>query len=125
MAFEEFRTKNIKNSQLKNPCVAILKSGTISFNTACYEKYFKDVLRIIFFYDRERKIIGIKPAQKKLANSYILRKDRATPSGGQVSARSFLKSFVEIDYEKQGTKHYEVVWNFEENLLEVYLEKGG
>lgn len=120
MAFEEFKAKKI---QMTSPYAAILKSGSISINTACYKEYFKDVSHIIFLYDRERKTIGIRPAQKEQANSYAIRKNRPTGGGGSMAASAFLKSFVEIDYEKQGTKQYEVSWNREENLLEVYLDR--
>lgn len=120
MAFEEFKAKKI---QLTSPYAAILKSGSISINTACYDKYFKDVSHIIFLYDRERKVIGIRPAQKELTHSYAIRKNRDTGGGGSVAATAFLKSFVKINYEKQGTKQYEVSWNSEENLLEVYLDR--
>jgi hypothetical protein len=120
MAFEEFKAKKI---QMTSPYAAILKSGSISLNTACCDEYFKDVSHIIFLYDRERKTIGIRPAQKELANSYAIRKNRPTGGGGSVAASAFLKSFVKIDCEKHGTKQYEVSWNGEENLLEVYLDR--
>jgi len=120
MAFEEFKAKKI---QMTSPYAAILKSGSISINTACYDQYFKDVSHIIFLYDRERKTIGMRPAQKEQANAYAIRKNRATGGGGSVAATAFLKSFVKIEYEKQGTKQYEVSWNGEENLLEVYLDR--
>jgi len=120
MAFEEFKAKKV---QLKTPYVSILRSGNIGLNSACYKKYFKDYKRIVFFYDRERKVIGIKPTEKELPNSYTIRKNRAIGGGGNVAANSFLKSFVGIDYEKHGSKGYEVSWNDDEALLEVYLDR--
>jgi len=120
MAFEEFKAKKI---QMKSPYVSILKSGSISLNTACYDQYFKDVSKIIFLYDRERNVIGIRPTHKEETNSYAIRRNRETGGGGSVAASAFLKSFVGIDYEKQGTKPYEVSWNSEEKLLEVYLDR--
>ena len=119
MAFEEFKAKKI---QLKTPFVSILKSGNIGMNSSCYKKYFKGFSQVIFLYDRERKVIGIRPEKKESANSYSIRKTRAT-SGGNVAANAFLKSFVGIDYEKHGSKGYEVSWNNDENLLEVYLDR--
>lgn len=120
MAFEEFKAKKV---QLKTPFVSILRSGNIGVNSACYKKYFKDYTYIVFFYDRERRIIGIKPVEKELPNSYSIRRNRAGGGSGNVAASAFLKSFVGIDYNKQGSKGYEVSWNDDEGLLEVYLDR--
>lgn len=116
MAFEKFERKG----RASRPIIGIGRHGTITINDICYDKYFKDATCVSFYYDRERKIVGIKPEKKENNAAYPLRKQ---PKGGAVvSGRGFLRYF---DIELNKSIRFTPRWNAQFELVEVDIGKNG
>jgi len=70
MGFEEF---DKRMSPLgKNPTVTIQKRGTISLNRPAH-KLMGEPVAVVLLYDREARVIGLKPTEEDAPNAYVLR----------------------------------------------------
>ena len=117
MGFEKFTAKSrpVKDKAM----VSILKGGQFGINQVCYQKYLKDYKKIIFYYDRERNTIGIKPTNESVIEAYDIRLGR----GGNlanVSGTAFMK-YYKIEHKE--SRAYMAAWNDEEKLVEVDLNQ--
>ena len=118
MGFEKFVMKSVRTDE---PMVSIHKDGIIGVNRACYLNYLSNYKLVTLFYDRERRIIGIKPTNtKKIGETYLVRTSR-DGTIIKISAGAFLKYF-NIDYTE--SKSFVARWNEEEGLVEVDLTQG-
>jgi len=114
MGFELFTAKK---STSRSPTVAILKGGGMFFNSAFYENFLSKNKYINLYYDKERKLIGIKPTDKCEPYSYPI-KANAQKTGCSISAVSFCNLY-KINFDK--TRRFSVAWNPELQLVEVKL----
>jgi len=114
MTFKKFSRKSITRG--KEPMIAILKTGNFWINGFCRQKFLKDYEYVMFFYDEEKKIIGIKPSSED-EDAYRIR-EVPRGKGVLVSGSAFLKYF-KIDYKK--TRRFKVSWDDENKLLKINL----
>ena len=114
MPFEEFT----KNRPIKDtPTISILKQGLIGISQVCYNKYFKNYEYIILMFDKENKVIGLKPTNEAKSNAYKIHPKRDGRLV-QISGMAFLK-YYNIPHDE--TKVYTCEWNEEEKLIEVKI----
>ena len=118
MAYEEF-TK--KGGQAKHGVfVSITPQKTLILSHDCHERFFKGCNAIIFFYDPERKCIGLKPLKESEERSYSIRVTRKTSNIYVITANAFLHHYG-IDYSER--RKYEPTWNEAEGVVEIDLNK--
>lgn len=113
-----------RRSSSREPSIAILKNGNIYINNACLDKYIGDNRFVNLFFDKEKRIIGIKPTSKKDIYSYpvtISMKNEKSASGCVISAVSFCKNYS-IEF-KNETKKYPVTWNDIDKLIVASLQE--
>ena len=117
MGFVEFDGKRIQSGN--NPRVTILKTGLFGINKVCYEQYFKNYEYVVFSYDNERNVIGLRPTHEDTKKTYTIRSSR---KGTMViiSATAFL-NFFRIKHEVSTA--YSIIWNDKEKLVEVDLNQ--
>ncbi|NQS89157.1 hypothetical protein HQ584_05150 [Patescibacteria group bacterium] len=117
MAYLQFHRK--EGRMRRGDYITIAKNGTFRVSSDCYEKYFIGFKSVMFYYDKDRKSIGIKPMEEASADSYDIRvTTRENSKSVTITGISFLKYFG-VDYSK--TSKYEPKWNDEEKLLEIDL----
>jgi hypothetical protein len=104
MAFEEFI---IKGSTIRDAAIGIERSGKMNINTRCYQKYFKGFDYVVLFFDREKKMVGLKPTKVPTKNTYAIKLNKGLTLGS-INARTFLKHF-EIDHKE--AKKYQANWD--------------
>jgi len=118
MAFEEFKKKG---SQARHGAfISITPQKTLILSHDCHEQFFKECKAVIFFYDRERKRIGIKPLKESQERSYSIRVTRKSSNIYVITANAFLNHY-QIDYSER--RKYEPRWNEKEGLVEIDLNK--
>jgi len=118
MAFERFEAA--KMVRLADPAVSILKNGGFGFNQAFCIRYLNEHDHIHLYYDRENKVIGIKPVPKGFKDAIKVRRI----SGGKsatLSARPFF-TYFDIKHNTEKTESYKVSWNEEKGLIEIPLK---
>jgi hypothetical protein len=117
MAFEKFHRDVFTKDQ---PIISILDRGQFAIGRVCYEKFLKDYYKfIVLYYDKDRRVIGLKPTNTKAPECYEVLVD---PSGrlARISGHKFLK-FFKIEHEK--SHKYKVRWNEKEKLIELDLNQ--
>jgi len=81
------------NSQ---PLVTVQKRGAISLNRAAHVA-LRSAVAVELLFDREQRIIGLRPVAPRAAHAYPLRPATSSPSGPFViSAMAFLRHY-EVD----------------------------
>lgn len=99
--------------------VSIGKSGFIYLNYFTMREHFTNVQWVDFYYDAEKKLLGIKPLRKRGEGSYKL--NFCTPanqSTGVIRARSVIE-LLKINHAKKKT--YSAKWKNRSRLLEIGL----
>jgi hypothetical protein len=108
MAFERFTAKG-KSFQ---PKISLRKNGHIGFNQAAIDKFQLMTYKYaVLFYDRENKIIGIKPTNEAEEGARSL---RVKETNAYVAARTFMDCFS-IPYAL--TERYNATWDDDEQMI--------
>lgn len=103
MAFEVFEGRGRKAAV--TPRVSVSKTGLISVNRACRERFLADTEAVQLLFDADSGQVGIRPVDKDAEHAYAFRTGK---TGGQVSGTAFLKHYG-IDHAKTAT--YDADWD--------------
>ena len=112
------------------PMVSIRKNGQVGFSQGSLKRFGLDEGEhsIVLFYDRDAKVIGMKPTTdpREQGAMKLVKRTATTPSGktsisSYISARSFL-NFYNIAY-REKIRHYEPVWSDDHKMILVDLTK--
>jgi len=117
MAFEEFHKSKYVSS--KGNFITITKTGVMNVSTEAYQGFLKGVEHVLFLFDREKNLIGIKPMKEKNLNSYnvrVMERGKAAAKAISISAVAFLKHY-NIDYREK--RKLEPKWQDEKHELIV------
>ena len=114
MSFEMFIPSRISTDKEK---ITILRAGTFWVNKKASEKFFKGFKRVLFYWDKEREVIGLKPVNNK-ENSYSLSRAK-NRKDITISGTAFL-NHNGISY--KNTRNFEPSWNEKEKLVEIQLK---
>jgi len=86
--FELFEKR--RTPPASEPSVTMLKTGVISMNVVAYETLGRPNF-LEFLYDKEAKIVGLKPHDKETEYSYPVRELKSASGGTfSVSAKAFM-----------------------------------
>lgn len=115
--FEEFT--EVGTRAVNEPRVTITKHGIFNLNKAFMKTFVKDQTHVIFHYDKENRVIGLKLTNQPAPNSYKIRIARKGTLAS-VSAQAFLK------YNRLRRKKsypYSAIWDEESRLIIIDLKK--
>jgi hypothetical protein len=115
MAFEIF-TRKIQ--RVGSPTASLTKMGRLALNKAATSKLEGDAVEnALLLWDKDRRIIGIRPITKKDDRSYKINYDKKGGGSG-FSAKTF---FDYIGYDYTETRTLPAKWNEQEMafLIEV------
>jgi hypothetical protein len=122
----EFFSRKVR--QTGSPSAAFTKMGRVAFNimaTANFEK--KGVECVLLGWDKERRLVGIKPISitKKDLRAYKLRAGGKKGNGSGFTASTFLRH---IGFDLSETKSMPIEWDDKEEMFlvevpEEYLKK--
>lgn len=115
--FEEFTQKQSRSTII--PLITISKSGIFVFNKITMASYVKNNGFAKFFYDKTKKVIGIKLLKDEAVQSYKIRRER-NGALGSISGVSFL-GYYKIPHKE--TRPYKFDYDKEENILIIKLEE--
>ena len=118
MAYEEFQSKGSRTK--RGDFITITTQKTLILSHDCHERHFKGCKAVIFFYDSERKYIGLKPLKESQERAYGNRITRKSSNMFVVTANAFLNHH-QIDCSEK--RSYEATWNEAEGLVEIDLNK--
>ena len=113
MAFEKF----IETARSYRAKVSIRANGTMGLNSGAVQKF--DLAQYdyaILFYDRDRKLIGIKPVRGK-GEEGVQRINKGK-TGAWIAARRFL-DYYELSTEE--TNRYDALWDEQERMIVVKI----
>ncbi|MCF7847771.1 MAG: hypothetical protein K9M45_02885 [Kiritimatiellales bacterium] len=113
MAFELFTKQG--NKAAAEPRVTISKTGLLSVNTLCRQRFLKDAEAVHLLFDPDTGRIGIKPVAKGAEHAYTFRQGKA---GGQISGSAFLKHY---DIAHAKTKAYPADWDAQAEAVVISL----
>ncbi|MBM3319704.1 MAG: hypothetical protein FJY73_03395 [Candidatus Eisenbacteria bacterium] len=114
MPYEEF-VKQRRRWGNREPQITISKRGNIGINTVCDRTYLKEFDYVVYYYDRDKTTIGIKPMKEELPNAYRIKRYK-NGSIVMLSAVAFLDHY-QIPREK--TRSYPCTWNEKKGMIEV------
>jgi hypothetical protein len=123
MGFEIF---NRKVQWGGSPAVAFTKLGRFAFNKAASGQLEKAAVEnVLLMWDKEQRLIGVRPITKKDNRAYKLHWGKRGDGCG-FSAATFLKY---IGYDTSETRSLPAQWDEQEQIYkievpEVYLRKG-
>jgi hypothetical protein len=113
MGFEKF-TETARSYRAK---VSIRSNGTIGLNGGAVNKFNLERFEwVILYFDKERKLIGIKPTASE--NEEGTHKINRGKTGAWIAARRFL------DYYEAGitkTKRFDATWDDKEKMIIVQV----
>ncbi|TES85702.1 hypothetical protein E3J95_03845 [Candidatus Aerophobetes bacterium] len=113
-----FKRFDVPRRTLAQPAVTIVKgSGKMWLNSPA-TKYFGKFRRVAFFWDQERRTIGLRPTNAVAGTAVLSRRRKG--GGASISAKTFLSHYGLFPWEK---RVIEIAWNEKEKLLELDLEK--
>jgi hypothetical protein len=113
MAFEKF-TETGGSYRAK---LSVRANGTIGLNAGAMNRFGLDKYDwVVLFYDRERKLVGMKPTKTE-SEEGALRINKGK-TGGWISARRFL-DYYQIATTK--TKRYDASWDEREKMIVVEI----
>ena len=116
MSLEKFSRSQIPD----RPAVAVRKNGSLSINNVATEQFeLKEMRFVTLHFDREDKILGIRPEEDSTDSSVFMvskQKDRTLV----ISCQAFLKH-CGINY-KEGSRILRAVWNSVEKMILVNLQ---
>jgi len=115
MVFETFIPRG---GPAQEPRITILPSGVIWVNFLAKKKFFKSNRRTSLLYDKERRVIGLRPTDTP-RGTYALSQSRGR-NNISVSGRGFMKHFDILPDKKHA---FEPRWNAENMLVEIDLNK--
>lgn len=115
MAFERFEASRM--TRLAEPAVSILKTGGFGFNQAFCMRFLSGHDYVQLYFDKDRKIIGLKPVQEGEEDAIKIRKVTGGKSA-TIAARPFF-TYFNIKHEK--TRSYKASWNEVDKLVEIRL----
>jgi len=121
MAFEKFPRQFGRKS--RGVFVSINKRSNFTFSDDFYTKHLKNKKAIELFFDKSKKIIGLKPLLRPTNDSYDIRVAAADKNRCPIrtlSAQAFMKYF---DIAITDTKRFKPVWNEKEELWEIKLDE--
>jgi len=113
MGFETFIPRKMV---IGKPMVTILPVGVFWVNPATTTKYFKGFKRTFLLYDRERRVVGLKPTNEEKHTLSVSRSKARNST--TVAGKGFLEYFKILPKER---KSYEATWNSKEKVVEVDL----
>lgn len=112
MPFERFN----ETARSYKPKVSIRQNGTIAFNSGAVKKFNLSTHKYVtLFFDRESRIIGIRPTETTEDGSHPLHLGR---TGASVSATRFL-TFFDVLPEK--TTRVDARWDSQEKMVVAAL----
>jgi len=113
--FEKFIPQRLTTKQ---PKITILPRGMLWLNFVTAKNFFEGFNRTVLLYDKERKVIGLRPSNEEKCSYCLSRSKDGKHRDIVVSAIAFLNHF-KISHEKK--RSYRPTWNQEEKLLEIDL----
>lgn len=110
--------------------IATIYETNITFNTVA-SNYFKDMYSTQIGFDIENNVLLIKPITKDEALIRNLSDDELhpiaiKPSYGRINGKNIIKKLCQcypIDFTNYKSHRYICEWDYEENLLKIYLTK--
>ena len=117
MSFEKFIYK--RRPVLDTPMISVMKSGQLGINQEAYRRYFKDYKYVFFYYDKNKKIIGLEPTNDATSESYAIRVSRDGKLAN-ISGIAFLK-YCKIPHEN--TKAYLCKRDEKEGMIIIELRE--
>jgi hypothetical protein len=113
MGFEKF-TETARSYRAK---ISLRANGTIGLNGGAVNKFNLDKFDwAVLYFDRDRKLIGIKPTtSEKEEGTHKINKGK---TGAWIAARRFL-DFYETGTEK--TKRFDAAWDDKEKMITVQV----
>lgn len=115
MGFEMYKSKGGKSSK---PSVTITAAGAMSLSKACFDKYLGDKNFVQLYFDKDRRLVGIKSVDKEGDNTFKVTRS-GNRASGSIAGRSFL-NHLEIDFSKR--KKFIPEWNEKEGMLVFKIE---
>ncbi len=115
MGFEMYKSKGGKSSK---PSITITAAGAISLSKACFDKYLGDKNYANLYFDKDKRLVGIKAVDKEGDNAFKITRS-GERSSGSIAGRSFLNR-LEIDFSKRIKSTPE--WNEKEGMLVFKIE---
>ncbi len=114
MALEKFT----ESARSYRPKVSIRSNGTFGFSHGAVSKWKLDrYSHVVLYYDRDEKIVGIRPTKTDEDGAHKLNLSRSK-KGAWVSARRFLDYF---GISTQLTERYDAEWDEEEKMIRVKI----
>lgn len=124
MSFEIFSRK----VQWKgSPAISLTKMGLFSFNKTASTRFQKEAVEnILLLWDKEKRLIGVRPITKKDNRAYKLYWSKRG-DGCSFSALTFLK-FIGFDISE--TRSMPILWDEQEGIFKIeipeeYFKKEG
>ena len=113
MAFEKF----VETSRSYRAKVSIRANGTLGLNSGAVNKFnLAEFEWVVLYYDREKRLIGIKPTENEKEEG--AQKISKGKTGAWVAARRFI-DFYDIGTVK--TKRLEATWDGKEEMIIVQV----
>lgn len=94
--------------------VSVRKDGSISIYSTAYEEFFAHSEAVILFYNQEKDLVAIKPANEYDENDDSKRKLHESNNLGKITAKNFVKQY---DIGSKNTIKYEAEWNEQREML--------
>lgn len=117
MPFEIFTRKVQYKGE---PSVSLTKLGRFAFNKAATEHFEKNAIEfLLLLWDKERRLIGVRPISKKDTRSYQLRTGKKG-NGSGFSASTFL-DHIGLDYSE--TRTFPAQWDEHEAMFIIEVPK--
>lgn len=118
MPYEKFEGKGSWMTQ--GAFISITPQATLILSSECYNKFFKEYSAVLYFYNPEKKLIGLKPLKENEEGSYAIRITRKKNHIYVITANAFLNHYG-IEYSER--KKFAPKWNEAEGLVEIDLNK--
>ncbi len=104
----------------KTPLVTIQKRGTITLNKSAYSALGEpDAVELL--YDRDERIVGLRPVEASLEHAYPVRPTISRGSGSYVISALAFTAFYDIDTEQPRRWHAHLV----DDVLCIDLDSAG
>jgi len=97
--FQEFTKKRITSSTY--PRIVIGKGGRISINKVAYNKYFKDYKFVKFYYNPNKKIIGLELDNKATDNTYEIKESSVSKIAAINSIGFFKHNKIDVSVKRE------------------------
>lgn len=128
MVFEKFQPPR---KRADRPIVAITRKR-LQLNSDCQKKYFKEKEFVELFYDRDKKIIGIKPLENETENSIKIRRYRERGIA-VIAATFFIREFdleshlafdvnLPTEWQKERSIQVPADWDSKEKMVILKLQ---